>query len=113
MPNDDFPIRLTLADADHILAACECVLNQDDDGKAALGTGLQPYALEAACRKIESVADIARKGLTVELFGAIVGFVPPPSDDFTGECACGCGVKWLNGEQVLPVPVGEQEDTKP
>jgi hypothetical protein len=59
----EIKVSLTLADADHLLAACECVLNQDDSGKAALGVGLQPYALEEAARKIEAVADLARQGI--------------------------------------------------
>lgn len=57
-----FSVALTLADCDHLLAAIECVLNQDDGGKAALGVGLQPHALEASARKIESVADLHRRG---------------------------------------------------
>lgn len=65
-PRDDFPVRLTLQDADHLLAAVECVLNQDDSGKAALGIGLQPWALEQAARKIEAVADLARRGVATD-----------------------------------------------
>jgi hypothetical protein len=30
--SEDFAVRLTLRDADHLLAAVECVLNQDDGG---------------------------------------------------------------------------------
>lgn len=63
---DEIAVKLTLADADHLLAAVECVLNQDDGGKAALGIGLKPYALEQAARKIEAVAELARRGVQTD-----------------------------------------------
>lgn len=32
----------------------------------------------------------------------IIGLIPPPSDDFTGSCPCGCGVQFIDGVQQLP-----------
>jgi hypothetical protein len=31
---------------------------------------------------------------------SILGRVPPPSDDYTGVCPCGCGVRFRDGVQL-------------
>ncbi len=60
---DDFNVRLSHADADHILAALEWAHNHPD---LDLGPGLHRTGVERAGRKIESVADLARRGITEE-----------------------------------------------
>lgn len=58
----EFAVRLTERDADHLLAAIEWALNRGD---LELGPGLRPAVLEEAARKIEAVADLARRGVYV------------------------------------------------
>lgn len=56
----EFAVRLTARDADHILALAEWALAQP---ALALGPGLRKPLAEEAVRKIESVADLARRGV--------------------------------------------------
>ena len=57
---DDFTVRLTLQDADHLLALAEWALNRND---LDLGVGLRRWAAEEAARKIEAQADMYRRGV--------------------------------------------------
>jgi hypothetical protein len=56
----DMQIGLRLQDADAILAIAEWALNRPD---LDMGPGLYRHNAEEACRRIESVAAIERRGL--------------------------------------------------
>lgn len=72
--SDVFTVRLTHQDADHLLALAEWALSQPTliccpgcgevvKRKLDLGPGLRESSAEAAARKIESVFEMARRGL--------------------------------------------------
>lgn len=53
-------VKLRPQDADAILALAEWVLNHPE---LNMGPGLHPHGAEEACRRIESVADLHRRGI--------------------------------------------------
>lgn len=54
-----FPVELRPQDADAILAALEAALNAELD----FGPGIRSHNVEEAGRRIEAVADLARRGI--------------------------------------------------
>lgn len=56
----DMTVCLRLQDADAILAMAEWALNRPD---LEMGPGLHRWNAEEACRRIEAVADLARRGI--------------------------------------------------
>jgi hypothetical protein len=72
----EFNVKLSLGDADHILAALEWALSQPflivcecgerHQRKLDLGPGLRESGVERAGRKIEAVADLARQGINAQ-----------------------------------------------
>lgn len=104
----DIPIKLSIQDADHLLAAVEWALGHDCNGGENESTldeyiapGLRRWPIEEAARKIESVAAMQRQGIVADDL-SIIGRINAPHSSYTGKCPCGCGVEFVDGEQVLP-----------
>jgi hypothetical protein len=61
--SDEFTVKLAPVDADSLLAALEWALNHPD---LEMGPGLHRSGAERAGRKIESVADLHRRGIDTD-----------------------------------------------
>jgi hypothetical protein len=100
----DIPVKLSLQDCDHLLAAVEWALNHqcgepnDVTLNEYITPGLHRWAIEMAARKIESVAALQRAGISQGV--TIQGHINPPHSSYSGACPCGGGATFENGRQV-------------